>query len=79
MKKEKIKNTLRKIFKKVFSIKNTKNNIAYTNCPTWDSTKHFELICEIEKIFKIHIELKETMKFNSFNYIENYLNKNIKK
>lgn len=79
MKKEKIKNTLKKIFKKVFGVENNKHNITYTNCPTWDSIKHFELICEIEKIFNIHVEIKETIKFNNFNYIENYLNKNIKK
>jgi len=81
--KKKIEKNYIKIFIKILKINNEiqndllrkKGNIYLNNFPRWDSIQHVRLLTNIEKIFKIKIDIKNSVKFNSYKSGLKYLNK----
>ena len=73
-----------KIFEKKFKINDNlkkkllskKKDIKMNNFQNWDSVIHVEILIEIEKKFKIKIDMKNEKFFNSFQTGIKYLQKN---
>jgi len=73
-----------KIFEKKFKINDNlkkkllskKKDIKMNNFQNWDSVIHVEILIEIEKKFKIKIDMKNEKLFNSFQTGIKYLQKN---
>jgi acyl carrier protein len=77
MKKNKLLNEIKKIFKIIFKINPSKINLKtnYKNVKSWDSLNHVRLIMALESKFKISISPNNAHKLLSFTQINNYISK----
>tara|TARA_B100000427_G_scaffold260283_1_gene224568 strand:+ start:324 stop:554 length:231 start_codon:yes stop_codon:yes gene_type:complete len=71
----KIENTLEKIFKQIFKKKGNLKNLKRINEEKWDSLAHVNLIVAIESEFKIRLKPHQIENMNSFKSIVILLNK----
>ena len=56
-----------KVFEKSFSIKKSKlKKLKYQSIPQWDSVGHMHMISNLEKAFKISIDMDDIINLNSF-------------
>ena len=56
-----------KIFEKIFSINKSKlKKLKYQSIPQWDSVGHMSMISNLEKTFKITMDIDDIVDFSSF-------------
>ena len=70
----KIAEVLLKVFKKKFNKKNLLK-LKIGDFKEWDSLGNFNLLLEIEKVFKLRFKPKDLSKITSINQIINYIKK----
>tara|TARA_B100000989_G_C19452660_1_gene432510 strand:- start:90 stop:329 length:240 start_codon:yes stop_codon:yes gene_type:complete len=70
----KIEEVLQKVFKKEFNKKNI-SKLKIGDFKEWDSLGNFNLLLEIEKVFKLRFKPKDLLKITSINQIINYIKK----
>lgn len=70
----KIEEVLQKVFKKEFNKKNI-SKLKIGDFKEWDSLGNFNLLLEIEKVFKLRFKPKDLSKITSINQIINYIKK----
>lgn len=61
--------------KEIDELKKGKIDIKFNTHPKWDSLNHVKIISQLEKIFKITVNEKNFVKFNSIKNINNLLKK----
>jgi len=66
-----------KVFLDSFSIKESKlkKDLKYNKIPAWNSVGHMSMIGNLEKIFKITLEMDDIIDFSSFNVGKKILKK----
>ena len=63
-------------FFKTFSIKKIKlEKLKYNSIANWDSVGHMNLMMELEKTFKIQLDIDDIIDFSSFNKGKSILKK----
>lgn len=75
MNKIKIKKIVIEIVTKILKTKKIKNNTKSKNVIEWDSLAYLSIISDIEKKFKIKIDIKNIENFNSINNITSEISK----
>ena len=75
MNKIKIKKIVIEIVTKILKTKKIKNNTKSKNVMAWDSLAYLSIISDIEKKFKIRIDIKNIENFNSINNITSEISK----
>jgi acyl carrier protein len=75
MNKIKIKKIVIEIVTKILKTKKIKNNTKSKNVMEWDSLAYLSIISDIEKKFKIRIDIKNIENFNSINNITSEISK----
>jgi acyl carrier protein len=68
-----MKEKIKEIMSSVFGIKNVSDDISQTNCESWDSLKHLNLIVELEDTFNVSFEPDEIAVMISLNDITKIL------
>ena len=61
---------LKSLLKKIFEIDDIDLTSSMDDIPEWDSFKHFELIVNLEKEFKIKLEVSDTTEITSIPIIK---------
>ena len=69
---------LNKLLLKIFEIDKIDMNSSMDDIPEWDSFKHFELIVNIEKEFKIKLNVNDTTEITSIPIIKTKIQKYLK-
>ena len=78
MKEKDISNKIAEVLQKVFKKKFNKKNILKLKIgdfKEWDSLGNFNLLLEMEKVFKLRFKPKDLSKITSINQIINYIKK----
>ena len=75
MNKIKIKKIVIEIVTKILKTKKIQNNTKSKNVMDWDSLAYLSIISDIEKKFKIRIDIKNIENFNSINNITSEISK----
>jgi len=78
MKEKDISNKIAEVLQKVFKKKFNKKNIfklKIGDFKEWDSLGNFNLLLEMEKVFKLRFKPKDLSKITSINQIINYIKK----
>jgi acyl carrier protein len=75
MNKIKIKKIVIEIVTKILKTKKIKNNTKSKNVIEWDSLAYLSIISDIEKKFKIRVDIKNIENFNSINNITSEISK----
>ena len=66
-------NKLKSIFKEVFDVEITDQNMTRDDIPEWDSLRHLGLILEIEAQFGVNFSVEEAMQMVSIDIIKEIL------
>tara|TARA_B110000263_G_scaffold170192_1_gene148253 strand:+ start:1041 stop:1289 length:249 start_codon:yes stop_codon:yes gene_type:complete len=61
---------LKSLLIKIFEIDNVDLTLSMDDIPEWDSFKHFELIVNLEKEFKIKLAVSDTTEITSIPIIK---------
>lgn len=61
---------LKSLLKKIFEIDDVDLTLSMDDIPEWDSFKHFELIVNLEKEFKIKLTVSDTTEITSIPIIK---------
>ena len=61
---------LKSLLKKIFEIDDVDLTLSMDDIPEWDSFKHFELIVNLEKEFKIKLAVSDTTEITSIPIIK---------
>ena len=61
---------LKSLLKKIFEIDDVDLTLSMDDMPEWDSFKHFELIVNLEKEFKIKLTVSDTTEITSIPIIK---------
>lgn len=70
----KLEEVLKKVFKKEFNNKKI-SKLKIGDFKEWDSLGNFNLLLEIEKVFKLRFKPKDLSSITSINQIINYIKK----
>jgi len=62
--------------REINELKKGKIDVKFNSHPKWDSLNHVKIISQLEKSFKINVNEKNFIKFNSVKNINNFLKKN---
>ena len=76
---QEIDEKLNKLLLKIFEIEQIDHNSSMDDIPEWDSFKHFELIVNIEKEFKIKLAVVDTTEITSIPIIKTKILKYLEK
>jgi len=77
--KQEIDEKLNKLLLRIFEIEQIDHNSSMDDIPEWDSFKHFELIVNIEKEFKIKLAVADTTEITSIPIIKTKILKYLEK
>ena len=61
---------LKSLLKKIFELDDVDLTLSLDDIPEWDSFKHFELIVNLEKEFKIKLAVSDTTEITSIPIIK---------
>lgn len=77
--KQEVDEKLNKLLLRIFEIEQIDHNSSMDDIPEWDSFKHFELIVNIEKEFKIKLTVADTTEITSIPIIKTKILKYLEK
>ena len=77
--KQELDEKLNKLLLRIFEIEQIDHNSSMDDIPEWDSFKHFELIVNIEKEFKIKLAVADTTEITSIPIIKTKILKYLEK
>lgn len=59
-------------------IKEINDDLAYNNCPAWDSLKHLQIVSQLETAFDIDIDISDVTAMETFGKLCTIMDKYLK-